>query len=150
MTGPLCGTWTSNDEILFLFLNLGSLGIQVQLGSPTFSQSQWVWIKKSTNSLFKRPSRCCRVVLTSLIIRACANAIISSWLGYYTGRHENHTGLGSRSHIRTVVARFLWRGEAAPRRSLKKRVTYGIGVHTITDSFAWRHKKPSRCSVNIT
>ena len=139
-----------NEQRRSLFLDLDMVPRNSSpVGSPTFSQSQWVWIKKSTNSLFKQPSRCCRVVLTSLIIRACANAVISSWLGYYTGRHENHTGLGSRSHIRTVVARFLWRGEAAPRRSLKRRVTYGIGLHTITDSFAWRHKKPSRCSVNI-
>ena len=40
----------------------------------------------------KRPSRCRRVVLKLLIIRACGNAVISSWLRHYTGRHENHTG----------------------------------------------------------
>ena len=36
---------------------------------------------------------------------------------------------------------------AAPRRSLKRRVTYRIDVHTMTDSFAWRREKPSGYSV---
>ena len=51
-------------------------------------------------------------------------------------RHENHTGLGFCSHIKTVVAaRFLWRSKAAPRRCLKCRVKYRRGVHTISYSF---------------
>ena len=63
-------------------------------------------IKKSTNSLFKRPSRCGRVVLKSLIIRAYANAVISSWLRHYTGRHENHTGYGFCSHTVIIIIIF--------------------------------------------
>ena len=62
------------------------------VGEFAFICQSHLVIKKRTNSLFKRPSPCRGVLLKSLIIRACANAVISSWLGYYTGRHENHTG----------------------------------------------------------
>ena len=56
-------------------------------------------------------------------------------------RHKNHTGGGFCSHIRMVVtARFLWRSEAAPHRSLKWRVTYRIVVHTTPDRFTCRHE----------
>ena len=60
-------------------------------------------------------------------------------------RHESHTGESLCLHRRTVISeRFLQRREAAPRRSRTWRVTYrGIGVHTIPDSFACRHRKLS-------
>ena len=60
----------------------------------------------------------------------------SHYTGWLLGRHENHIGLGFCSHTRTALAaRFLWRSEAAPRRSLKRSVTYRRGVHSISDSF---------------
>ena len=49
-----------------------------------------------------------------------------------------------------MAARFLYWSEAAPRRSLKWKVTYRIGVHTIPDRFSRRHENLSiQYSVNI-
>ena len=46
-------------------------------------------------------------------------------------RRENNTGWGFCSHIRTVIlAPFLCRIEAAPRRSRKWSATYRIGSVT--------------------
>ena len=46
--------------------------------------------------------------------------------------------------MRTVIlACFLWWNEAALRGSLKWRVTYRIGVHTILESFSCQHEKYS-------
>ena len=39
--------------------------------------------------------------------------------------------------------------EAATRRSLNRRVTYRIGVHTITHSFLCMHEKFIRYNVNL-
>ena len=47
------------------------------------------------------------------------------------------------SDITVILARFLWRREAASRRSLKWRVTYRKGIHTIAKSLRWRHEKLS-------
>ena len=53
----------------------------------------------------------------------------SHYIGWLLGRHENYIGLGFCSHTRTALAaRFLWRSEAAPRRSLKWSVTYRRGA----------------------
>ena len=52
------------------------------------------------------------------------------------------TGYDFCSHLRTVIlARFLYRSEAAQRRSLKWRVSYRICVHTIPDRFSCRHEE---------
>ena len=53
---------------------------------------------------------------------------------------QHYIYLGWRLSMRVE---FLWRNKAAPRRSLKWRVTYRIGVHTIPDRFTCRHEKLS-------
>ena len=69
----------------------------------------------------------------------------------YTGqllrRPKNHTG---RASLHTYEQRFRLDcrngakpRRAAPRRSLKWRVTYRIGIHTIQDSFSCRQEKLS-------
>ena len=56
---------------------------------------------------------------------------------------------GFCSDIRTVIsAEFMYRSEAAPRRSLKWRVTYRIGVHTIK-RFHMTSRRPYWCFKTI-
>ena len=102
---------------------------------------------------------CCGGAI-SVTERSCAAPMskgeseISKRCSFYTrwllGRHEYHIGLSFCSHTRTDVAgRFLWRSEAAPRRSLKRSVKYRRGVHTISDSFCAATKiKPNWVSVH--
>ena len=64
-------------------------------------------------------------------------------------RRENHTGYGFCSHkngdFGEILARFRKSNEAAPRQSLKWRVTRQIGVHTIPDTVP----KAMQYNVNI-
>ena len=100
--------------------------------------------RKLTQLLYKRTKTCWwwkrtaeQVFLNNLYLdtESCSEAIFTLYrVAFAPARKSNRTGLCS--YIRTVIlVQFLLRSEAAPRRSLKWRGTYRIGVHTISDSF---------------
>ena len=111
------------------------------VGGFAFICQSHLVIKKRTNSLFKRPSPCRSVLLKSLIIRACANAVISSWLRHYTGRHENHTGsIGLLFTHKNSCGAISVTERGCGAQISKEESHIRIGVHTITDSFACARK----------
>ena len=117
-------------------------------------QDMWKWKSARPTTSRKSWLRICFPISnqTTPLLEFCQlnNLSVSYfWWGYVrTIPDQEHTGYSDRASVHTQER--LWRRDrisvterSCTLRSLKRRVTNWIGVHTIAHSFWWRHQKLS-------